>query len=57
MATTTPTGHQVRSRAPALPPGDPPAAPATPAIPGAGPEVQLYRPHLQVVLAEDYQAA
>ena len=53
VTTTTPTGHRVRSRAPALPPGDPPAQePGRPS-----PEVHIYRPHLRVVLAEDYRAA
>ena len=59
VTTTTPTGHQVRSRAPALPPGDPPPQP--PQQPrqsqGLGPVVHLYRHHLQVVLADDFQAA
>ena len=56
VTTTTPTGHQVRSRAPALPPGDPP--PQQPQEPrGLGPVVHLYRHHLQVVLADDFQAA
>ena len=54
VTTTTPTGHQVRSRAPALPPGDPPAQ-QRPRRPR--PEVHLHRPHLQVVLADDFQAA
>ena len=54
VTTTTPTGHQVRSRAPALPPGDPPAEQRPR---GPRPEVQIYRPHLQVVLADDYRAA
>jgi hypothetical protein len=53
VTTTTPTGHQVRSRAPALPPGDPPAQEPR----RLGPEVQIHRPHLQVVLADDYRAA
>ena len=51
VTTTTPTGHQVRSRAPALPPGDPPVRQRP------RPEVHLYRPHLQVLLADDYRAA
>ena len=54
VTTTTPTGHQVRSRAPALPPGDPPAEQRPP---GPRPEVRIYRPHLRVVLADDYRAA
>ncbi len=53
VTTTTPTGHQVRSRAPALPPGDPPAREPR----GLGPVVHLYRHHLQVVLADDFRAA
>ena len=54
VVTTTPTGHRVRSRAPALPPGDPPAEQRPP---GPRPEVRIYRPHLRVVLADDYRAA
>ena len=54
VVTTTPTGHQVRSRAPALPPGDPPAEQRPR---GPRPEIQIYRPSLQVVLADDYRAA
>ncbi|MBM7507301.1 hypothetical protein JOE61_001115 [Nocardioides salarius] len=50
VTTTTPTGHQARSRAPALPPGDPPAREPR----GLGPVVHLYRHHLQVVLADDF---
>ena len=50
VITTTPTGHQARSRAPALPPGDPPAREPR----GLGPVVHLYRHHLQVVLADDF---
>ena len=50
VTTTTPTGHQTRSRAPALPPGDPPAREPR----GLGPVVHLYRHHLQVVLADDF---
>ena len=53
VTTTTPTGHQARSRAPALPPGDPPSQ----QLQGMGPVVHLYRHHLQVVLADDFQAA
>ena len=53
VTTTTPTGHRVRSRAPALPPGDPPAQESR----RPSPEVRIYRPHLQVVLADDYRAA
>ncbi|MEP7737832.1 DUF222 domain-containing protein [Nocardioides sp. 31GB23] len=53
VTTTTPTGHQARSRAPALPPGDPPAREPR----GLGPVVHLYRHHLPVVLADDFQAA
>uniref|UniRef100_UPI0030FB84E6 HNH endonuclease n=1 Tax=Nocardioides salarius TaxID=374513 RepID=UPI0030FB84E6 len=53
VTTTTPTGHQVRSRAPALPPGDPP--PQQPRqSQGLGPVVHLYRHHLQVDLADDF---
>ena len=48
VTTTTPTGHQVRSRAPALPPGDPP----TP----ARAQVDVLRARLQLVL-DDYSAA
>ena len=48
VTTITPTGHQVRSRAPALPPGDPP----TP----VRPQVDVLRARLQLVL-DDYQAA
>jgi hypothetical protein len=48
VTTITPTGHQVRSRAPALPPGDPP----TP----VRPQVDVLRSRLQLVL-DDYQAA
>ena len=48
VTTITPTGHQVRSRAPALPPGDPP----TP----VRPQVDLLRARLQLVL-DDYSAA
>ena len=48
VTTITPTGHRVRSRAPALPPGDPP----TP----ARPQVDVLRARLQLVL-DDYQAA
>ena len=54
VTTTTPTGHRVRSRAPALPPGDPPAEQEPRRL---SPEVQIYRPHLRVVLADDYRAA
>ena len=54
VTTTTPTGHRVRSRAPALPPGDPPAQQQPRRT---RPEVQIYRPHLRVVLADDYRAA
>ena len=48
VTTITPTGHRVRSRAPALPPGDPP----TP----VRPQVDVLRARLQLVL-DDYQAA
>ena len=54
VVTTTPTGHQVRSRAPALPPGDPPAEQQPRRT---RPEVRIYRPSLQVVLADHYRAA
>ena len=54
VTTTTPTGHRARSRASALPPGDPPAEQRPP---GPRPEVRIYRPHLRVVLADDYRAA
>ncbi len=52
VTTTTPTGHQVRSRAPALPPGDPP----TPAPARPRPQVDILHPRLQVVL-DDYTPA
>jgi hypothetical protein len=48
VTTITPTGHQVRSRAPALPPGDPPAT--------VRPQVDVLRARLQLVL-DDYSAA
>jgi hypothetical protein len=54
VTTITPTGHQVRSRAPALPPGDPPAQQQAQR---PHPVVKIYRPSLQVVLADDYRAA
>jgi hypothetical protein len=44
VVTTTPTGHQVRSRAPALPPGDPPAEQRS------QPQVDVLRTRLQLVL-------
>ncbi|ANH40240.1 hypothetical protein I601_3841 [Nocardioides dokdonensis FR1436] len=53
VTTTTATGHQVRSRAPALPPGDPPVTP-TPVR--TRPQVDILRPRLQVVL-DDYTPA
>ncbi len=50
VTTTTPTGHQVRSRAPALPPGDPPAEQRP------QPQVDVVRARLQLVL-DDYPPA
>ena len=54
VTTITPTGHRVRSRAPALPPGDPPTRQRTQR---PRPVVQIYRPRLQLVLADDYPRA
>ncbi|NYD57472.1 hypothetical protein BKA08_001710 [Nocardioides marinisabuli] len=51
VVTTTPTGHQVRSRAPDLPPGDPPVTPEPPR-----PRVDVLHPRLQIVL-DDYTPA
>ena len=51
VVTTTPTGHQVRSRAPDLPPGDPPVTAAPPR-----PRVDVLHPRLQIVL-DDYTPA
>ena len=51
IITTTPTGHQVRSRAPDLPPGDPPVTPAP-----SRPQVDVLHARLQVVL-DDYTPA
>ena len=50
VTTTTPTGHQVHSRAPALPPGDPPAEQRP------QPQVDVVRARLQLVL-DDYPPA
>ncbi|NYD59541.1 hypothetical protein BKA08_003779 [Nocardioides marinisabuli] len=51
VVTTTPTGQQVRSRAPDLPPGDPPVTPEP-----SRPRVDVVHPRLQVVL-DDYTPA
>ncbi|GHJ59854.1 HNH endonuclease [Nocardioides sp. OK12] len=51
VVTTTPTGHQVRSRAPDLPPGDPPVTAAP-----TRPRVDVVHPRLQIVL-DDYTPA
>ena len=51
VVTTTPTGHQVRSRAPDLPPGDPPVTPEP-----ARPRVDVLHTRLQLVL-DDYTPA
>ncbi|MEN8706825.1 MAG: HNH endonuclease signature motif containing protein, partial [Nocardioides marinisabuli] len=51
VVTTTPTGHQVRSRAPDLPPGDPPVTAAP-----TRPRVDILHPRLQIVL-DDYTPA
>ncbi|GHJ57614.1 HNH endonuclease [Nocardioides sp. OK12] len=51
VVTTTPTGHQVPSRAPDLPPGDPPVTPEP-----SRPRVDILHPRLQIVL-DDYTPA